>query len=172
MGLRIVAYTQMEEVDSPLFDDEGYPVGENVWLPGLDMRASEPFWPGWAAPLQYWKVYRYKFYKIHPMGSYDDYTLRFRRPMLGLVGLPMPEDVCYPEFIEPGVPFYELLCFSDCDGVIGTQVAQKLFKDFSNWHERAKKYAGNNGQNFMLETYEKLYALLRLAARDGALKFG
>lgn len=172
MGLRIVAYTQMEEVLWPMFDDEGYPIGENVWLPGLDMRASEPFWPGWAAPLQYWKVYKYKFYKIHEIGSYNDYTVHFRRPMLGLIGLPMPEDVCYPEHIEPGVPFYELLCFSDCDGVIGAKVARKLLQNFIHWHQQAQAYAQTHGYDFMLEVYEKIYALMRLAAKNGALKFG
>lgn len=34
-------------------------------------------------------------------------------------------------------PFWELIQFSDCEGMIGTAICQKLAKDFSDWQEKA-----------------------------------
>jgi len=39
-------------------------------------------------------------------------------------------------------PFWELILFSDCEGVIGTAVCKKLAKDFLQWFLRICKIAG------------------------------
>lgn len=37
-------------------------------------------------------------------------------------------------------PFYELIFFSDCEGCIGPEIAKKLYKDFCDFDEQAKKF--------------------------------
>ena len=43
---------------------------------------------------------------------------------------------------EPaGMPFWQLLHFSDCEGTIGPDACKALAKDFAAWEERAEEYA-------------------------------
>jgi hypothetical protein len=64
-------------------------------------------------------------------------------------------------------PFRELLCFSDCDGVIGAQVAAKLARDFAEWDERAKAL----GDSWFYEKYTEWQRCFEMAADDGAVSF-
>ena len=74
-------------------------------------------------------------------------------------------------------PFFELINFTDCDGRIGTSVAEKLAEDFTSHATRAKRFASTltdpedwSPDNW-LEVYRDFTRGLRLAAKNGALTF-
>jgi hypothetical protein len=93
-----------------------------------------------------------------------------------------------------GKPFYELINFSDCEGVIGTVVCTRLYGDFVAHYEKAKdRYeharqeremkieemkknypmiVGMSHEHYFLDTYEEFMNAFETAARDnGALQF-
>jgi hypothetical protein len=64
-------------------------------------------------------------------------------------------------------PFFELINFSDCEGVLGTTVLKKLLIDFETHEEAAK----NVDQEWFYQKYKALMEEVRFAATDGALVF-
>ena len=46
---------------------------------------------------------------------------------------------------KEGLPFVELINFSDCEGVIGPEVAAKLAKDFADYEFSASAFAAIQG---------------------------
>ena len=68
-------------------------------------------------------------------GSYMYYS-KWRNQLAEMAGLGSAEAVrTNPE--KEGLPFVELINFSDCEGVIGPKVAAKLAKDFADYEDRA-----------------------------------
>jgi len=63
-------------------------------------------------------------------------------------------------------PFWELINFSDCDGVIGTSVSKKLADDFKEYQEKADKL----GKEFS-EYYSMLRKSFELASDNGLVDF-
>ena len=63
-------------------------------------------------------------------------------------------------------PFWELIHFSDCDGVIGAKVAEKLAKDFAAHQEKADQAGG-----WFLDRYNEWRKAFELAANGGAVDF-
>ena len=66
-----------------------------------------------------------------------------------------------------GLPFVELIDFSDCDGFIGPKTAAKLAQDFAE--HRAKIPVGADPR--FVEKYNKWAEAFVLAAGNGAVKF-
>lgn len=64
-------------------------------------------------------------------------------------------------------PFWELIDFTDCDGVLGTAVCQKLAKDFAAYEESARRL----GDEDFLYTYLQFKAAVELASDGGAVVF-
>lgn len=66
-----------------------------------------------------------------------------------------------------GGPFWELINFSDCEGVLGPATSAKLAGDFATWQEKADQHPD--------EAFRVLYARWRkaceMAADGGALVF-
>jgi hypothetical protein len=60
-------------------------------------------------------------------------------------------------------PFAELIWFSDCEGVIGPEVAARLAKDFKEWDERARDCGCDDH-----EWWYELYGTWRRAFEDAA----
>ena len=79
-------------------------------------------------------------------GSYSGYGA-WREQLAEFVGITNIRgfwgrcEVMEEQGVEPDVPFWQLLHFSDCEGAIGPVVCRKLAKDFADWEERAEKYA-------------------------------
>lgn len=74
-----------------------------------------------------------------------------------------------------GGPFYELIDFTDCDGVIGSEVAEKLARDFLQHQTAMAKFAEKRLQVFererFVETYKNFQKAFELAAKGGAVVF-
>jgi hypothetical protein len=93
-------------------------------------------------------------------GSYSGYGA-WRKELAELVGvqdieyfwarLEMMADLNEPDPVD--MPFWQLLHFSDCEGVIGPEACKALAKDFVAWEERAKEYAKKK--------HEKEYGTMR-----------
>lgn len=64
------------------------------------------------------------------------------------------------------IPFFELLHFSDCEGILGRRVARKLKRDFIAWREDAKEIGGE-----FWELYGRWGAATEIAADRGMILF-
>lgn len=95
-------------------------------------------------------------------GSYFGYNL-WRRRLVEFAGITLDE-AWSGNYTGP---FSELINFSDCDGVIGPQTSAKLYKDFLQFHERAKM----KNDVFLFELYEDFMTAFELASHGGAVKF-
>lgn len=62
--------------------------------------------------------------------------------------------------------FYELINFSDCEGVIGSSVSKKLYQDFLSFDEKATQ----EGEYFY-PTYINFMTAFKFASESGAVDF-
>lgn len=69
-----------------------------------------------------------------------------------------------------GDPFYELLNFSDCEGVLGTRVCKKLLKDFLTYEDKIKECCDND--DFFFIYYLQWIRGLEAASNQGCIEFG
>lgn len=99
-------------------------------------------------------------------GSYSGYN-RWREA-LSRLGLGVdPEQVWgSPEFYA-GKPFFEVVCFSDCEGAIGAEVSAKLAADFAAYEERA----ATELDEYDLRVYRDFRRAFEAAADAGAVQF-
>lgn len=71
-------------------------------------------------------------------------------------------------------PFYELVDFSDCEGVIGPRVSAKLYQDFvdnrAKFIEYTEKESSYSGQA-LVTTYDLFMAAFKLASEGGFVSF-
>ena len=76
-------------------------------------------------------------------------------------------------------PFYELICFSDCEGVIGPEISKKLYQDFLDFDEKAKDFQKNNTDfypspyqgDYFYQLYQNWKEAFRVASEYGAVFF-
>lgn len=71
-------------------------------------------------------------------------------------------------------PFYELINFSDCEGLIGPEICKKLYQDFLDFDEKAKLF--NNETyipfgNFFYAKYQEWKEAFRVASDNGLVLF-
>ena len=97
-------------------------------------------------------------------GSYSGYN-RWREELAELVGVTAKEiwAAAPDDEAARATPFYEMINFTDCDGVLGPAVCTKLAKDFDTWAEKA----GDVG--YFAEIYVHFRAAFRLAASGGGV---
>ena len=71
-----------------------------------------------------------------------------------------------------GRPFYELINFSDCEGVIGFIAARKLYRDFVEHEQEFADYIGGleDGEYFMTK-YQDWKQAFDLVKEDGVVVF-
>ena len=72
---------------------------------------------------------------------------------------------------KEGLPFVELINFSDCEGVIGPKVAAKLAKDFADYEDRASAFAAKFKDDFFLALYREWRRAFEWAADGGMVHF-
>lgn len=65
-------------------------------------------------------------------------------------------------------PFWELINFSDCEGIIGPVVSAKLARDFQEYQEKANSQL----TDYDLERYNSWRQAFELAAENGVVRFG
>jgi hypothetical protein len=118
-------------------------------------------------------VYRYERCEHVFSRSYGTYN-RWREMLANLAGYarhPTEKDECHIHSrtaweAESG-PFWELINFTDCDGVLGAQTCKKLLLDFEAFEAAAAAHA----DSWFSEIYRTFHQAIRLAADGGAVKF-
>ncbi len=131
MGLDIRAFSGLVLSDQAVIvDDEivSRPTGECAesnfrFLRNFVFFYQTPVYDSWTEHLQCLQVYSYVNKFSFRAGSYSYYGA-FRNWLEELVLEPGEL------YTQPGDPFYELVIFSDCEGVIGPTISQKLHRDF------------------------------------------
>lgn len=159
MGLDIVAYSQLKKIDPTLFGgrekalDEGHGNAfyqcENFMAQaeGLDLDA-----------LYNQGEERMSF----RAGGYSGYN-QWRNQLAEVGGFSDAEDA----WNHTEGPFWELINFSDCEGVIGPKASEKLYQDFVNFQDKAKAYS----DPWFYSNYENFMAAFDLARNNGAVLF-
>lgn len=168
MGLDITAYSNIRHVPDVTDQDRAYELGLTMLWRNNDFphRADDIIDRG---------VYAYATMIDFRAGSYSGYNL-WREELAKLAGYPALSD---PRRDRSGPrhdvgawnadsgPFWELINFSDCEGVIGATVAAKVLRDFVEFQPKADAHQG--------DWFRDRYALWRkafeLAANDGAVSF-
>jgi hypothetical protein len=69
--------------------------------------------------------------------------------------------------------FWELICFSDCEGAIGPLVSAKLSEDFDTHHAEARIWAATLDQDgdYFIRVYEDFQRAFQMASQGGAVSF-
>lgn len=109
-------------------------------------------------------------------GSYGSYN-HWRNQLAELAKYPLTE---FEDFIgnvqqryDAGAwevtkgPFWELINFSDCEGVIGAATSAKLAKDFDTFQSAADAHPNK----YFIESYNCWRKAFEMAANNGAVEF-
>lgn len=99
-------------------------------------------------------------------GSYGTYN-GFRSDLCRMAHGVMPNIVWNNKELYLGGDFFELINFSDCEGVIGPTTAGKLFNDFKK--HRDAYHLENNAWD--AENYDLWMKAMEFASNDGMLIF-
>ena len=174
MGLDITAYGKLTEVPDPQFviTWEGYDgyreVDDDHWFAWYPVRQDEYF-PGRSEGIVRGAVYSFGDTYKFCAGAYHNYNW-WRDQLARLAGYKSGED--YWENCEEGA-FYELINFSDCDGVLGSAVCMRLDKDFKEHKSEAHKvpWLSGNDREWFIKRYDHFAKAIELAADGGAIVF-
>lgn len=155
MGLDISAYQHVS-----LVDDEDLDEYEHIHV------VNDPSFPHTLGSLlegRYYEPFGEQF--GFRAGSYSSYN-QFREDLC-LVALGVTPSIVWrvPERFT-GRPFFEMIHFSDCEGVIGPEVCAKLAHDFARGQMAVRpKLAEWDG------LYDSWTIAYRLASKDGMVVF-
>jgi hypothetical protein len=162
MGLDITAYRLLSKVENPELDEDGYPIAGHQWRCRRIEYTDRDF-PGRAAGLESQVIYAFTDSFDFRAGSYGGYN-QWRDQLARLAGYASAED-CWSNH-QSGA-FWELINFSDCEGVIGRNVAAKLAKDFADFKEKAAAI----GDQWFFDTYCCWEKAFIMASDSGAVDF-
>lgn len=169
-GLDVTAYENLAIVPSPIFDEDGEPIGQKqVKLEPVGF--VERF-----AGLSAGDVYRYDSSFGFRAGSYSGYSY-WRNELAKLAGY---EKTPYTSFngktelrydatvwnIKKG-PFWELIDFSDAEGIIGPIVCKRVLKDFDQYQSAASKHP----DEYFRTSYMDWMKAFSMCANNGAIVF-
>jgi hypothetical protein len=170
MGLDITWYRGLSKAaENEGRDASGYP------LDGFASFYRNPDFPGRADDISDEAVYRYEEVDGFRAGSYGGYN-DWREELAKLAGyLPvshsrfgsveMRHDAAV--WRAEGGPFFELIHFSDCEGVIGAAVSAKLAADFAEHQPKADAHP----DDYFRERYAKWRRAFEKAADRGCVNF-
>lgn len=173
MGLDITAYSNvefLEVMDTEAWEEKYYTHEEDMPFRTTIAHHWESCYAERAEPVVENGVYRIngKELGVHA-GSYSGYN-QWRdwlsRTMLGVPARAVWEN----EKIYKGRPFYELIDFSDCEGIIGPVVAAKLAADFEQ-HQAAAEHYGQHEDGWYARKYHEWHKVFALAADNGFVEF-
>ena len=109
-------------------------------------------------------------------GSYSTYNW-FRRNLSTAIFGVSSENIWLNSESYKGRPFYELIEFSDCDGIIGPDVSEKLYQDFETHRSNMVKYCLDNFINdddsyeYTMNLYDNFTKAFKIAKEHGAVQF-
>lgn len=168
-GLDITAYRNLTIVKSPRLTSDGIPEGKNQII------LSPSGFPERFQGLESGKVYKFKSNFEFRAGSYSGYNY-WRNELAKLAGYEQSPytfngktELRYDATAwgqEKG-PFWELINFSDAEGVIGPHVCKKIYKDFVQYSNEAKQHA----DMYFRESYENWKKAFSMCAHNGAIAF-
>jgi hypothetical protein len=106
-------------------------------------------------------------------GSYSGYG-EFRRALCRAILGVEPQRVWEEQEAFKGRPFFNLINFSDCEGVIGPLTASKLADDFADPQHRAKfetQMKDHADRDYYLQKYDEWAEAFKVAADNGMVIF-
>lgn len=176
MGLDITAYRRIAKLDA-VFDSGGDPIDHKTReLLDYDFRAYiNSDFPGRADDIEDRAVYSAGEWLGFRAGSYGWYNA-WRDSLAELAGYPlgkyeqygrMWDSYCVECWGGAQGPFAELINFSDCEGVIGAVISQKLAADFAQFQEKADAHPDERFR----EKYAEWRKAFEMAADGGAVDF-
>lgn len=180
MGLDITAYSQIEEMKDVVFNADGEPIDPTTKTE-LDyeifFRAylNDDF-PGRADGIKDKALYTYGDRDGMYAGSYSGYNM-WRDQLAKLAGYPIGkydagygwerESYCVACWNGATGPFSEIINFSDCEGVIGTDICKKLAKDFADFQGKADAHS----DDWFREKYTEWRKMFELGSDAGCVQF-
>ncbi|MEJ5127657.1 hypothetical protein WH367_16570 [Comamonas sp. MYb21] len=176
MGIDITAYSKVKKLDCN-YDDDGEPVSKATGEPvdfGFLANVNTDF-PGRNGSLEAGAAYDFEKRVVGMDCGYGAYN-GWRNQLAALAGWPAVEYKRYSTvelrhdaaaWAASEGPFWELITFTDCDGIIGAEVAAKLHKDFKQFAEKAAQH----DDEWFRENYASMSAAFELAADEGAVRF-
>ena len=158
MGLDITVYMNIRNERACTEDDDNNGVPDNMTTFYI-----EPHFPLAAPDIPKNRVWSYSDSWAFRAGSYSGYN-EWRDRLTTLAGFPKDWNErknC------TDLPFYELVWFSDCEGVIGPATCAKLAKDFEQW----SSWAHGSGDDWFIRLYDEFKQAFKDAANNGAVEF-
>lgn len=163
MGLDIYAASKIQRRPGD-YDGEGFYVGSQ---PDEFAAQADGLEPG---------SYDYERALDFRAGSYSGYNT-WRNQLAELAGYPAvrhessykPSEELYAAgaWKAKGGPFWELINFSDCEGVIGATTSTKLAKDFAEFQAKADAHPSD----WFRACYADWRKAFELASQEGAVVF-
>jgi hypothetical protein len=150
MSLNVCAYSNL--VKSAIQNPDDYSEITQFFVHPLSVKDVDRFFPGRRDGIEVGVVYDFGTRQEFGL-FYDQYNL-WREQLSRLVINIRPD------------AFYELIEFSDSEGVIGPIVSRKLAGDFSEFEEQARRV-----DNAFHAIYLKWKNAFELAANNGAVQF-
>lgn len=175
MGLDISYYKDlMEASGNEGFDETGGIKDDDGWI----QINVNPDFPGREDGLKDNHAYKAKEEDGFRAGSYGGYNA-WRNDLAKLAGYNAKSvdrhgtgrlERRYDEgaWAEESGPFWELITFSDCEGVIGPETSKKLAKDFADHQDDVDI---DEGERFK-SLYNKWRKAFESASNNGAVRFG
>jgi len=158
MGLDISAYSKLSKCEC---DPEDYDSDFVVHI------YNDESFDNIERPFEKTKFYEtiYKRYSFGA-GSYGGYN-DWRKILCNLILKCNPSEVWNNPIEYEGKPFVELINFSDCEGTIGTEISEKLYKDFETFQSEIDKLE----DEYFKERYIKWKNAFDVARDCGLVKF-
>lgn len=146
MGLDISSFRAVVRLDNPTLNEDEEPIDPETgdWMKNAVRVYENTDFPGRASPLL---DGHYTFAEAGggPSMAYGYYN-RWREELARMAGYEAKSVTLFGvaevkhaagAWAATGGPFWELINFSDCEGVIGPNASAKLAKDFADFSERA-----------------------------------
>jgi hypothetical protein len=169
-GLDITAYAELQIVPNAKIDTNGNPVHAQS-----EVRLSPVDFPDQFVGLKANAIYRFTEQYEFRAGSYSGYNW-WRNELAKLAGYvpkiethlgKTEERFDVSAWKSKGGPFWELINFSDTEGVIGPVAAAKLYRDFLAFKGVAMRHADPTFR----ESYQEWEKAFALASKHGAIVF-
>lgn len=168
MGLDITFYSRVEKIGKigtyeeyeTYFDWETTFYAYPAFVSGKDF-------PGWATGLTPGGVYKFEDRIGFRAGSYSGYG--FWRDVLSQIGIGVSASTVWqsPDRFKKE-PFFRVVCFSDCEGLIGPKHCKKLYKHFLEHKDIAEEVTN---PDWFFSTYMRWLNALEVSEGDGVLEF-
>ena len=151
MGLDIVAYSKIKFIGNTEFVSSDLYINTN----------NEFTQHGTLADGYYEYDNEYSF----RAGSYSGYN-DFRKD-LAVVGGYTVKRLCYAPEAYRNHPFFDMVYFTDCDGVICSEICEKLYKEFVEYHHKASGILSE----WYMNIYNNFMEAFKIGADNGCVVF-